>query len=98
MFKKLFGMKGSRKEELANKKYNKALAELFNTPEGHAILAWIVKTQVIEMNSSIGLKANEMAYYNGRLDFIRFLVSLTDFDFTDFMKDHYGEQYPNTGS
>ena len=90
MFKKLFGIKGSGREENANKQYHKELADLFDTPKGHQLLAWIVKTQIIEMNSSMNLTESEMAYNNGRLDFIRWLLALTDFDFSDFMKDNYG--------
>lgn len=86
MFNKLFGYAGSKRETETNAYYQRQLAEIFNNPVGQEVLAWLIKTQMIDMVAIDKNNISELAYENGRLDFIRWIIKVTDFDFNEFMK------------
>lgn len=70
-----------------NKDFQRRIHDLFNTNEGNKILAWMVKSYILDEKASNDLSHSEMAYINGRNDFIKLLVTISDFDFVKFMGD-----------
>ena len=83
MFNHIFG----RKQVEVNKSYQRKLNHLLNTPEGKNILAWMIKTYILDDKSSLQLSHAELSYINGRNDFIKLLVAISDFDFSNFIEE-----------
>ena len=84
MFTKLFGKDDKRTEDI----YNEKIARLFSTQEGQEILTWLIKTNILDINISntIDMSHIAMAYKQGRIDFIKLLIKLTDHDFSNTLK------------
>ncbi|MBL0333759.1 MAG: hypothetical protein IPP65_13255 [Chlorobi bacterium] len=78
MFNKILGNK------IDNKYYQKKLSDMFNTPDGKIILAWLIKTHIFSSGGQYNCTELQHAYNNGKLDFIKLLVNIVDFDFSNF--------------
>ena len=80
MFNKRLG-KGTKENNLS---YQRKLQALFNTDDGRSALTWLIRTHIFNSPSLYGCTDLQHAYNNGKLDMIKLLITLTDFDFNIF--------------
>ena len=65
---------------------NKRLYNFFNSSEGSQALAWLIRVNLLNAPGMENLDSFKMAYNAGKIDFIKNLVHLADFDFSVFLE------------
>lgn len=87
MFQNIFG----KNEQKISAVYDRKIANLFNTPEGKDILIYLIKINMVDidpMNIKVG--HIDLAYMAGRNDFLRLLVKISNFDFSEHIAESNG--------
>ena len=67
-----------------NEYYQKKLSNLFNSKDGKLVLSWIMREHVFNEKAMPNCDGLQYSYYRGKLDFIKYLVRLSDFDYNVF--------------
>lgn len=70
----------------SHSKHIKILYNFFNTPDGSQALAWLIRVNLLNSDGLKNLDGFKMAYEAGKIDFIKYLVNLANFDFDIFLE------------